>query len=858
MATHPPERPDENYPSALRDAEHAAIAARRHTNNLPPPAQAPIVGVALSGGGIRSATFCLGLFQALARQKLVRKIDLLSTVSGGGYFGSFLGASFTREAANADTVEKELGDNQSWSVRWLRDNGRFLSPNGSGDTWQAIAVALRNWTALHVVLLTFVSLMLSLGALIRANFCTGTPLREPWLKLEDYLWNHAVGGIWWSPWIILPVASFLLLMLPTGTLYWFTQFMLPMKLVRRLFALVRPSAREWSDNEFVSRSQSLLTRSFMSSLVLTLGLCVFVLVGSLGQTLYLRWEMSGFAFPTEWVAATGASAGLYAFARKIFVFAQGLLSKRKLTLPFDFLALVFALAWLLLIFVGLSVLVCRLAWGNQAAWDYSDFHAMNNSWGLAKAVAITFLLSWLFSRSFGFVNLSSLQQVYAARLRRAYLGASNPRRRAAQNFSMTDLMPGDDLDVAAYRPHHHGGPLHMINVTVNETLSGKTQIERRDRKGLIMAVGPCGVSVGTHSHALWADAPAAAGGVFSGLFDDRSLPVLPVALGDARRFHALHASSQEPAAAEGAPTAPRKIEALSIGRWVAISGAAFTTGIGAGTKLGLSLLLGLGNVRLGYWWNSGINPHEHGQSTPPTFTELGARLLSRVLPVQMCLVNEFFARFHGPARRHWYLSDGGHFENTACYELIRRRVPFIICSDAGQDPAYRFDDLANLVRIVRTDFNAEIQVVRRRDDPAKDDPDAVYAMPFLEDLVHPELLDVIGAPEDFVALAAKDAPPAYTKRHALLARIRYLDTHQFSWLLLIKPSLMGDEAMDVVQYQRTHPLFPQEPTSDQYFDEAQWESYRKLGEHIGAELFTPPVNPGEGWSPSQFRPPQAG
>ena len=67
------------------------------------------------------------------------------------------------------------------------------------------------------------------------------------------------------------------------------------------------------------------------------------------------------------------------------------------------------------------------------------------------------------------------------------------------------------------------------------------------------------------------------------------------------------------------------------------------------------------------------------------FFELGSRLLAKVLPVQMCLLTEFFGRFHGPARRHWYLSDGGHFENTGCFELIRRRVPFIVCSDAAQD-----------------------------------------------------------------------------------------------------------------------------------------------------------------------------
>jgi len=307
-----------------------------------------------------------------------------------------------------------------------------------------------------------------------------------------------------------------------------------------------------------------------------------------------------------------------------------------------------------------------------------------------------------------------------------------------------------------------------------------------------------------------------------------------------------------------------QIEALSLGRWVAISGAAFTTGTGANTQLGLSLLLGLANVRLGYWWDSGIHPpKKRADTVGPNFMELGSRFVTWLLPVQTCLMSEFFARFHGPSRRHWYLSDGGHFENTACYELIRRRVPMIFCSDAGQDPRYQFEDLANLVRKARTDFGAEIQIVRRAKDQTKDDPGMEFPMPTLEQIVHPELLDVIGSPEDFPALSncdPKDAdaecdPPAMAKRHALLARIHYLDTNTFGWLLMIKPSLMGDESMDVVQYQRAHPLFPQEPTSDQYFDEAQWESYRKLGEHIGAELFTPPTNAAQGWSPSLFAPP---
>src|SRR5688572_25122337 len=128
-----------HYPATLKRAELTAVNERRARAES--DMKGPIVGMALSGGGIRSATFCLGLFQSLARQRLIRRLDYLSTVSGGGYFGSFLGAAFSRAEATPDTVEEELANNHSWAVKWLRENGRFLSPNGAGDNWLSAAVA---------------------------------------------------------------------------------------------------------------------------------------------------------------------------------------------------------------------------------------------------------------------------------------------------------------------------------------------------------------------------------------------------------------------------------------------------------------------------------------------------------------------------------------------------------------------------------------------------------------------------------------------------------------------------------------------------------------------------------------------
>lgn len=837
------------YPAPLQAPELAAIAERRRINGL--SSNAPLIGFALSGGGIRSATFCLGLFQALAGLHLVRRIDLLSTVSGGGYFGSFLGASFMRKDATPQTVEDELADNQSWPMRWLRDNGRFLSPNGAGDNCMAAAVALRNWVALQVVLLTFGFLLLGLGQVIRAELFSHPLTHEWWASWEDYLWTHQVLKIWWSPWLILPALSLAGIMLVTGTVYWLTQLIWLMKVIHLIVGIPSKALRAMRTAEFIAQAQAKLSRCFMVGLVTTVTLFAITLIDSLGQTAYINWTAADFHF---WTFITGAGAAAYGFGSKIFIFFEERLGKRKVSIPFDLVALTFAVVWLLLILCGLSALVSAITWQCCGLGPEDALPEMSNDW-LKLTVVCAFVLSWWFSRSFGFVNLSSMQQLYAARLRRAYVGATNPNRRKSGNYSMTDLIPGDDLSMADYQPHRRGGPLHVINITLNETISGKSQIEQRDRQGLNLAIGACGLSIGARSHALWGaearkpDQPT--------LFDDPKRSIEPLIVPDQNEFHPLCV----PANKKGKRSEPtQQVEALSLGRWVAISGAAFTTGLGAGTRLGLSLLLGLGNIRLGYWWDSGIPSRHHQQTTPVSYLERSARFLSWLMPVQMCLLNEFCARFHGPSRRHWYLSDGGHFENTACYELIRRRVPLIICSDAGQDPHYQFEDLAKLVRKARTDFGAEIQIVHRADESMKDDPSLPFPMPSLEQIVHPELRDVIGSPEDFPPLAESDGAdsptrPALATRHALLARIRYIDDNSFSWLLMIKPSLMGDESLDVVQYQRSHSLFPQEPTSDQYFDEAQWESYRKLGEHIGIELFTAPTAAVEGWSPSLFAPP---
>ncbi|RZI96639.1 MAG: patatin-like phospholipase family protein, partial [Variovorax sp.] len=119
-------------------------------------------GLALSGGGIRSATFCLGLVKALARNGQLLRFDLVSTVSGGGYIGSALGRLFSDAKSSAEVRAVQAGLANVDEIRfgwWLRSNGRYLIPGGLRDTLFAVSLYLRNLLGTHIELAIAVALI---------------------------------------------------------------------------------------------------------------------------------------------------------------------------------------------------------------------------------------------------------------------------------------------------------------------------------------------------------------------------------------------------------------------------------------------------------------------------------------------------------------------------------------------------------------------------------------------------------------------------------------------------------------------------------------------------------------------------
>lgn len=120
----------------------------------------------LSGGGIRSATFGLGILQGLARRGLLGEFDYLSTVSGGGYLGGWFSAWVHRRGLkgvvarlNNPSERKSPLEPEAEPLKHLRTYSNYMSPKVgllSGDTWTLVAIYLRNLTLNWLVLVPLI------------------------------------------------------------------------------------------------------------------------------------------------------------------------------------------------------------------------------------------------------------------------------------------------------------------------------------------------------------------------------------------------------------------------------------------------------------------------------------------------------------------------------------------------------------------------------------------------------------------------------------------------------------------------------------------------------------------------------
>ena len=114
-----------------------------------------LAGLAISGGGLRSATFSLGVLQGLVKSSLFPRFDYLSTVSGGGYLGSLL-TTLINSSPNYDLKNKGFGRSahcESDVLRHLRAHSKFLIAGGWKKRLQIPVLAVYGWICTAAILL---------------------------------------------------------------------------------------------------------------------------------------------------------------------------------------------------------------------------------------------------------------------------------------------------------------------------------------------------------------------------------------------------------------------------------------------------------------------------------------------------------------------------------------------------------------------------------------------------------------------------------------------------------------------------------------------------------------------------------
>lgn len=753
-----------------------------------PPGREPFVkdvsrelsGIALSGGGIRSATFNLGLLQGLDQMNLLGLFDYVSTVSGGGYIGSFWSAWRARTNRATPFPRHDDGEPESQPVRHLREFSRFLAAKWGLfeiETWQFFA-------ALATAIVPVIGVGIALIALI-IWFVLG-------VTAAGYAaWNsHALVGRWLCNVSDLASAEVLVGVIALLVLVGFERITLRTEYPDRseyprlvyasavvmtivISGLVVAEIHHPHERHRTAQLQTSLNvsskvapdpgtdweyfelfpglhprwidrvRLFAPAVAWTVSALLLILI----RTLLSRWisePKKGF-YRAALDRTVARLFGMTVFwtVMLLFLFCAFILWTRYQALMAGWGAGVGAGSGALYTYAQrllsrqpsragsgfFSTLMARYALPLLAATALVSI-GLAVTCGLYAAISSSLPLAWAsfvgpiaviaFAVFFYNPNEIGMHSFYRSRLARGYLGASNAPT-AAKNRQSTERA-NDDLPLSSLLKT---APLHLVCCAANDL--GGNQLANLSRGARSATLSPFGFTLG-----------------------DRYEPW------DATR-----------------PT-PTLATAMTA------SAAAFNSNMGSlSMELGGSatFLMAMLNLRLGYWFH--FNPKR------------------RFFP-GIDLLDEMFGQTRSDEQAEAvHLSDGGHFEDLALYELLRRRCKYIIVSDCGADPEVVFDDVGNALRRAREDFGVEVEID----------------------------LGVLKPNENHSS-----------RQHVAVGDIIYPDADR-GILLLFKPTLVGDEPGDVLQYRARNQSFPHESTGDQFYDEKQWESYRRLGVHAARTAF---------------------
>jgi hypothetical protein len=907
-----------------------ALAQEQAALQLPPGEAAALC---LSGGGIRSAAFCLGVVQGLARLGVLKQFHYLSTVSGGGYVGGYLAARLRAFDGNVDALQEELkhGGNAPWLTR-LRQSGNFLTPQlglFSLDTWTGLTLYTRNllltwasllpWMLLLVLGFIFYRTLISVAghipplgfgalgiaavalAVSSARFCHGLPSHQqaahrgpatlagasaPWISRE-----RARGTVYTAlAWPLL--APFALgawkdvgMENPGPTLLRDCDAVV----LGAIYAVCVISAflSAWSDAR--GEAARRLFRSNIGPWILATLFCA-VLTG-LGPWLLRcmvpatgRVEVLAVAGPLWFAMAMIIHAGTYMGLRRNAPAAMAELDREwTATMSADIQRIATGVALIGFPILALTDIVIpsgnsgwgsgvwgkllsplitgpAVAWlGHQAFTRMSALNDLDARWrdkamdiGLALLAAIFIatllaLLSalvqsyvlgpvqqwWVSDQPFSLMALlcpacsEPVQLPTLWRIVQDYWGflqlppAAVPGPDPGPVSVPVDVLLGVQVALAlvlllaawVLRIDNNRFTLHAVyrNRLVRGFLGAArnpagrrpepvTGFDPEDDVRLAALVpsdangqaGPrslfpvvnIAVNVTRTSNPLWAERQAlsfTATPLHCGYYLPPAEPQEPDSL-SATYVPTPHFNHTLRGEKESAP-GPKGL-GLGLGTALTISGAAASPNSGYHSRPATAFLMTLFNVRLGLWAPNPRHPRSHAGLTP---AEQRRALLDDLRGV---------SSVDGGAI---YLSDGGHFDNLGLYEMLRRRCKFIVVVDAAHDPECSFADLGQSLRKASVDLGARVSLTATRIGPRK---------PGAE---NPGLLGFAAGRIEYPATG--DLPAAQGE------------------LLYIKPTWLADVPMDVRAYGAAEKQFPQQPTSDQWFSESQFESYRSLGTH---------------------------
>jgi hypothetical protein len=778
---------------AIRDRHNKLGATKIKQDNAAtdPTTALELTGVTCSGGGIRSASFCLGVLQGLQSKKTLDRMDYLSTVSGGGYIGTTLTIGMSSHGefpfGRLDQESRETPE-----VRHLRDNSRYLMQNGLPSVITAIVIYLRGITMNVLVMLPILLCVAGFLLLLNADTKDLVTNRFLWLDLTGLLGQTRLP---FTILILLILAGLLILYAVWVSLSPIKPIeqrqrgakvagiILVVALLAVLIEIHAALLRLAFESQNLIKAPSVAVPGtgkffefvFNNAKAFVLYVSPFVLL----VLPFLKGLISK--------ATTGESASWGDFARK-------LASRVILLFAASVVPLLLWLAMMQLAYWGTEIAQCpgigggldcdrkdimRAGWPHAPAflqWYFEKTAYWRGAFlSFAIAAAALFLFWPILS-----VNSNSLHQLYRDRLGQAFL-----IKRKTNGTVKDEIDYADDFKLSKIDAQR--APYHLINTALN--VPGSKFANRRGRNADFF--------------------------VFS------------------QRYIGSEATGYvETRAAEVT------VDGLNIGTAMAISGAAAAPNMGMASIRPLSPTIALLNVRLGRWIRHPLDifnrnakleaekekkqkeakgKEEKGKEEKQ---EEGERQFWRI-PRPRHLLYEAFSKTGVSVEQldakalkkrggFVFLTDGGHIDNLGVYELLRRRCKLTIAIDGEADPDFDSGSLVQVERFARIDMNVIIKL--------NWEPIGIRTQAVTNEIKNGQLKEQLGP---HVALGSISYPPLTPGGE-----------REKGALIYIKASLSGDESDYVIAYKKANPQFPHETTLDQLFSEEQFEAYRALGEHI--------------------------